>query len=106
VGMMDFMLTSVLHEHPLGLTWTVEESMQRSSHALADAGKVWLVDPVDDPVALERAATLGDFAAVVQLLDRHNRDCAALAQRFGIPHLVNPSSIEGSPLRAIRAVDA
>ena len=29
---------------------------------------------------------LGEIAGVLQLLDRHNRDCAPLAERFGVPH--------------------
>ncbi|HEV2076205.1 MAG TPA: hypothetical protein VGR10_08185, partial [Thermoleophilaceae bacterium] len=68
-----------VEEHDLGLSWVVEEAMERASHALADAGRVWLVDPVDVPEATERALALGRPAAVLQLLDRHPRDCAALA---------------------------
>ena len=51
--------------------------MARASHALATEGAVWVVDPVDWPEAIDRALTLGRPAAVLQLLDRHNRDCAA-----------------------------
>ena len=36
------------------------------------------------PTAIERALTLGEPAGVLQLLDRHNRDCAALAARLGV----------------------
>lgn len=99
------MTVTVLHEHPLGLTWTVEERMQRSAHALAVDGQVWLVDPVDDPVALERAAMLGEFTGVLQLLERHGRDCAQLADRYGVPHLINPLEIEDAPFQAIRVID-
>ena len=52
-------------------------------------GKVWLVDPVDWP-GDRPGRTLGEPAAVLQLLDRHNRDCAAIAARSAIPHLVVP----------------
>ena len=68
-----------IHEHELGLSWVTEDAMQRASHALRDGDRVWLVDPVDDEEALRRAAALGAPAGVVQLLDRHNRDCASLA---------------------------
>jgi hypothetical protein len=69
------------------LSWTLEgEFMQRSSHALADGGQVWLVDPVADDEALAAAEALGDVAGVIQLLDRHNRDCEELAVRYGVPH--------------------
>jgi len=63
---------------PDGFGWVVEEAMTRTSHALAADAKVWLVDPIDWPEAIERALTLGEPAGVVQLLDRHQRDCAAL----------------------------
>ena len=86
-----------LHEHDLGVTWIVAEMMQRTSHALADDGRVWLIDPVDEPEALERVAALGEPAAVVQLLDRHNRDCAALAARLGVEHVRLPERVPESP---------
>jgi hypothetical protein len=100
------MTSAVLHEHPLGVTWTIEESMVRSSHALDDDGSVWLVDPVDNNVAIERAQTLGEIVGVIQLLDRHNRDCAALADRFDVPLYVNPESIVDSPFEVIQVVGA
>ena len=59
-----------------GFSWIVEEPMTRTSHALATHDGVWLVDPVDWPEAIERAASLGPPAGVIQLLDRHNRDGA------------------------------
>jgi hypothetical protein len=67
-----------------GFSWIVDEPMTRTSHALAAAGKVWLIDPVDWPDAIERARGLGEAAGVVRLLDRHNRDCAVLAERLGV----------------------
>jgi hypothetical protein len=81
-------------EHGFG--WIVEEAMARTSHALAADGKVWLVDPVDWPEGIKRACGLGEPAGVLQLLDRHNRDCAALAERLGVPHLVAPDEVPGS----------
>jgi hypothetical protein len=56
-----------------------DEFMQRCSHALVHAGRVWLVDPVDVDGAEERVRAAGEPAGVLQLLDRHNRDCAELA---------------------------
>jgi hypothetical protein len=75
--------------------------MTRTSHALAADGRVWLVDPVDWPDAIERARTLGELSGVLQLLDRHNRDCARLAQQLGVPHLVAPGEIPQSPFECI-----
>jgi hypothetical protein len=71
--------------------------MTRTSHALATDGKVWLVDALDWPDAIDRARALGEPAAVIQLLDRHDRDCAALASRLGVPHVVAPDELPGSP---------
>ena len=58
---------------------------------------MWLVDPVDWPEAIDRARTLGEPAGVLQLLNRHNRDCAEIAERLAIPHLTVPSAVPGSP---------
>lgn len=84
-----------------GFSWIVDEPMTRTSHALAAAGKVWLIDPVDWPDAIERARGLGEAAGVLQLLDRHNRDCAVLAERLGVPRLVAPDEVPGSPFECI-----
>jgi hypothetical protein len=66
--------------------------MQRASHAVADGGRVWVIDPVDDDEAIRRVRALGEPAGVVQLLDRHNRDCALVARRLGVPHLAVPET--------------
>jgi hypothetical protein len=80
-----------------GFGWIVDEAMTRTSHALVADGKVWLVDALDWPEAIDRALALGEPAGVVQLLDRHDRDCATLASRLGVPHVVAPDEIPGSP---------
>jgi hypothetical protein len=84
-----------------GFGWIVGESLERSSHALATNGRVWLVDPVDWPDAVERALALGKPAGVIQLLDRHDRDCAALAERLGVAHVVAPDDLAGSPFEFV-----
>lgn len=80
-----------------GFGWVVDEPMTRTSHALAADGKVWLIDALDWPEAIERALAFGEPAGVIQLLDRHGRDCAALAARLGVPHVVAPDELPGSP---------
>ena len=92
-------------ESPVGLTWTVREPISRTSHALVDAGRVWLIDPTWDPTVLERVAAFGEPVAVIQLLDRHNRDCATIAARLGVPHLSVPASLPDTPFRVIPVVD-
>jgi hypothetical protein len=87
-----------------GFSWMVDEPMTRTSHALAADGQIWLIDPVDWPEAIERAVGLGAPAGVIQLLDRHGRDCAAVAQRLGVPHLVVPDAVPRSPFEVIPIV--
>jgi hypothetical protein len=70
-----------------GFGWVRDERMQRTSHALAVGGRVWLVDPVDEPEVEERVRSLGEPAGVLQLLDRHERDGAVWARRLGVEHL-------------------
>lgn len=88
---------SVNRELPFAVSWTIDEPMARSSHALAVDGRVWLIDPVADEGALVASQELGEIAGVLQLLDRHDRDCAALASRYGVEHLRLPDAIEGAP---------
>lgn len=90
-----------LHEHAAGLTWVLGDQLTRTSHALVDDGRVWLVDPVDDPVALARVAELGEPAGVLQLLDRHERDGAALAARLGVPLHRLPAELPGAPFEVV-----
>jgi hypothetical protein len=39
---------------------------------------------------------------VIQLLDRHNRDCAAIADRLAVPLHVCPEAVAGSPFSFVR----
>jgi hypothetical protein len=102
--MADVRLARV-DEHPFGVSWLIDEDTARTSHALKVDGSVWLVDPVEHPAALERIEVLGPVAGVLQLLDRHNRDCAAIAGRLGVPHLRVPQVVPGTPLEVITVVD-
>ncbi len=99
---MDVRFCDERGEH--GFSWIVDEPMTRTSHALAADGKVWLVDPVDWADAIERAGSLGEPAGVLQLLDRHDRACAALAGRLGVPHLVAPDEVPDSPFECVSVV--
>jgi hypothetical protein len=91
-------------EHGFG--WSPEgERLQRTSHAVIAGGRVWLTDVVDGPGLDERIAALGEPAAVVQLLDRHKRDCAAVADRLGVPLHVTPfTDVEGAAFVAFPIV--
>jgi hypothetical protein len=78
-----------------GFGWIADEFMQRCSHALVVDGRVWVIDAVDGDGVEERVRAAGTPAGVLQLLDRHNRDCAALATRLGVRHHVVPQGSLG-----------
>jgi hypothetical protein len=88
-----------------GFSWLPDEAMSRTAHALDTGDGVWLVDPVDVPEAIDRTIALGPPTGVLQLLDRHNRDCALLAARLGVPHLRLPTAIPGSPFAVVLVLD-
>jgi hypothetical protein len=96
-------IKSIQH-HKAGLTWVMDDGMQRASHALVDGDDVWLIDPVDEGEAIERAMALGRPRAVIQLLDRHNRDCETLAERLGIPREHVPGSLRGTPFEVVEVI--
>jgi hypothetical protein len=98
-------VSAALHRHDLGLSWVFDDPLERACHALADGGRVWLIDPAQDDAALAAAAELGEPAAVIQLLDRHGRDCKAIAQRLGVPRLKLPREVPDSPFEAISVLD-
>lgn len=93
----------VVDELPFGFGWLDERSfMRRCSHALAVEGRVWIFDAVADDEALERVRGLGEPAGVVQLLNRHNRDNAAIAERLGIPlHVLPQTPPAGAPFEVV-----
>jgi hypothetical protein len=89
-----------------GLGWILEEQTPRTSHALAVDGGVWLIDPVDIPELDERIAGLGEPCGVIQLLDRHDRDCAPIARRLGVPHHRLPfAGVPGVPFEPIKVLN-
>ena len=87
---MESLSISFCDEFDGGFGWVVDEFLARCSHALVAGESLWLVDPVDADGVEERVRAAGRPAGVIQLLDRHNRDCAGLAARLGVPHHVVP----------------
>ena len=75
-----------------GFGWIVDEFMARCSHVLVAAGRVWAIDPLLGDDVEDRIRAAGEPAGVLQLLDRHNRDCVELAKRLGVPHHVVPTT--------------
>lgn len=95
-------------ETEFGFGWIAPEPalLERASHALRSNGRVWLVDPVDGEGVEERVRGLGEHAGIIQLLDRHERDCAALAARLGVPlHRVPLDGVPDSPFEVVALVD-
>ena len=88
-------------EHGFG--WREEGLLERTSHALVADGSCWLVDPLADGAFEERVRASGQPAGVIQLLDRHKRDCAEVAERLGVPlHVVPFAGVSGSPFTFVR----
>lgn len=97
----------VCDETDFGFGWIAPEPalMQRCSHALVDEGAVWVIDPVDVPGLDERIRALGRPAGVLQLLDRHGRNCAAVAARLEVPlHVVPFARVAGAPFEPVPIV--
>jgi hypothetical protein len=94
----------IVDEASFGLGWIEDTPQARASHALAVDGRVWLVDPIEPAEAEERVLALGEPAGVIQLLDRHNRSCAAVAARLGVPHHVVPAELPGTPFELLPLV--
>jgi hypothetical protein len=91
-------VTRFCDETDLGFGWIRDEFMERCSHALLAGDGVWLLDPLEGEGVEERVRALGEPAGVIQLLDRHERDCAAFAERLGVPHHVVPRMpVPGAP---------
>jgi len=84
-----------------GFGWSHDEFLERSSHALLAGGRVWLIDPVDDPELESRVRALGKPGGVLQLLDRHERGCAAWARRLGVPHVRAWETVGDAPFETV-----
>jgi hypothetical protein len=98
------LVTATLQHHALGITWTEDGVMARSSHAVASDGELWLIDPFEDEDALAAAGELARPAGVIQLLDRHNRDCEAIAARLEVPRLRLPDHIQQAPFEVVPVI--
>ncbi len=96
-------MSATITRHALGLSWIETTGMARAAHAVLDGDRVWLIDPFDDSAAIAAATELGTPAGVIQLLDRHNRDCRTLAERLSVALHRLPAQATGpfTPIKVI-----
>jgi hypothetical protein len=93
-------------EGSVGWTPVRDELRRRISHAVASGGRTWVVDPLDGTGIDDRIRGLGEPAGVIQLLDRHTRDCRAVATRLGVALHVTPfSGVPGAPFDVVQILD-
>lgn len=98
-------MTTVVDELEDGsFGWIEDARLQRTAHALAVDGRVWLIDPFESEGVEERIRALGEPAGVIQLIDRHGRDGAALAWKLGIQVHVVPRTLAGTPFTFLPVV--
>jgi hypothetical protein len=90
----------IVDEFEAGFGWQADEPefMERTSHAVLSEGKVWLFDVLDADGLDERVRALGEPAGVVQLIDRHGRDCARVADRLQVPLHATPRGLSTIPV--------
>src|SRR5438445_13608640 len=79
------------------------DPMSRSSCALVVGGGCLVVDPVDVPGLDDALSAIAPVRGVVTLLDRHQRDAAAVAARLGVERVM-PVALGGSGLQ-VEAVE-
>ena len=94
-------MSATSQRHELGVTWIEQSSMSRTAHAILSDGRVWLIDPFEDDAALQTASSLGPPAGVLQLLDRHSRDCQTIATRLGVPLLCLPEEVPDTTFEVV-----
>jgi hypothetical protein len=75
-----------------------DDPMTRSSCALVVDGGCLVVDPVDVAGLDDALEPVAPVLGVVTLLDRHQRDAAAVAERLGVERLL-PAALGGDGLR-------
>jgi hypothetical protein len=90
-------------ETPFGFGWIAPEPafMERASHAILVADRVWVIDPVEGDGVIERIVRLGQPAGILVLIDRHARDSAAIAERLAVPRYVVPDEPDATQFELV-----
>jgi len=70
-----------------GFAWQADpgEFMERSSTALVEDGRVWLIDPIRAPGLEDEISALGTVAGIIMTFGWHDRDVDWYARRYGVP---------------------
>ncbi len=97
-------MTFVVQRHSVGLTVHETGGMQRAMHALRDGERTWLIDPFHAAEFRDALGELPPLAGVIQLLDRHNRDCAEIAGSLGLSLHRVPARVPDSGLEVVRVI--
>ncbi len=80
------MSAAILGRFDGGFAWQAHpgEFMERSSAALVEDGRVWLIDPVRAPGLEDEIGALGAVAGIIMTLGWHDRDVDWYARRYGV----------------------
>lgn len=93
-----------IQSHAAGITVHETTGLGRAMHALREGDRSWLIDPFHAAEFRDALSELPPLAGVIQLLDRHNRDCSEIAGSFDIPLHRVPVAVPGSDLEVIPVV--
>ncbi|MEO8967703.1 MAG: hypothetical protein ABI427_09170 [Solirubrobacteraceae bacterium] len=94
----------IVQHHPAGLTVHETGAMGRAMHALRDGDRTWLIDPFHAAEFRDALGELPPLAGVIQLLDRHNRDCTEIAGSLDLPLHRIPARVPDSGLEVVRVI--
>ena len=97
-------MTVTVQHHPAGLTVHETGAMGRAMHALRDGERTWLIDPFHAAEFRDALAELPPLAGVIQLLDRHNRDCVEIAGSLDLPLHRVPARLPDSGLEIVPVI--
>ena len=97
-------MATILQNHSSGITVHETGGMQRAMHALRDGERTWLIDPFHAAEFRDALGELPPLAGVIQLLDRHNRDCTEIASSLDLPLHRVPSAVPDSGLQVVPVV--
>jgi hypothetical protein len=94
----------IVQHHAAGLTVHETGAMGRAMHALRDGEHTWLIDPFHAAEFRDALGELPPLAGVIQLLDRHNRNCVEIAGSLDLPLHRIPARLPDSGLEVVPVI--